>query len=207
MTSETRQFAGLTGNFTLSYEYNLAGALKAFTDHAGSRVDYAFNSGGMLTAVTGSGAHSTPTYLSNIAYRAWGAIKDLDFGNGAHQQLNFNSRLQNSSTSLSNGTVNATWTFNYYADGKIQKVTDSQNPIFDRAFDYDHIGRLQEVRTGSEARGGSTPDGPFKQTYTYDVWENTLRAIIGSGPAACKATVLRSLTISGSSGHMTMKEI
>src|SRR5687767_15966540 len=56
----------------------------------------------------------------------------------------------------------------------IQKVTDSQNPIFDRAFDYDHIGRLQEVRTGSEARGGSTPDGPFKQTYTYDVWENTI---------------------------------
>ena len=173
LTSEIRQFAGLAGNFTLSYEYNLAGALKAFTDHAGSRVNYAFNNAGMLTAVTGSGAHSIPTYMSNIAYRAWGGIKDLDFGNGAHQHLNFNSRLQNSSMSLSNGTVNANWTFNYHADGKIQKVTDSQNPIFDRAFDYDHIGRLQEVRTGSEARGGSTPDGPFKQTYTYDVWENT----------------------------------
>jgi YD repeat-containing protein len=174
LTSESRQFTGLTGNFTLSYEYNLAGALKAFTDHAGSRVNYSFNNAGMLTAVTGSGAHSIPTYMSNITYRAWGAITDLDFGNGAHQHLNFNSRLQNSSMSLSNGSISSTWNFDYYADGKIQKVTDSQNPIFDRAFDYDHIGRLQEARTGSEARGGSTPDGPFKQTYTYDVWENTI---------------------------------
>jgi YD repeat-containing protein len=173
LTSETRQFAGLTGNFTLSYEYNLAGALKAFTDHAGSRIDYAFNNAGILTAVTGSGAHSTPSYISNIGYRAWGAIKDMDFGNGAHQHLNFNSRLRNTSMTLSNGSISATWIFDHYADGKLQKVTDIQNPIFDRAFDYDHVGRLQEARTGSEARGGTTADGPFKQTYTYDVWENT----------------------------------
>jgi YD repeat-containing protein len=173
LTSETRQFTGLSGSFTLSYEYNLAGALKAFTDHAGSRVDYGFNNAGMLTGVTGSGAHSIPTYLSNIAYRAWGAIKDMDFASSAHQHLNFNSRLRNTSTTLSDGGISATWNLDYYADGKLQKVTDSQNPIFDRAFDYDHVGRLQEARTGSEARGGSTPDGPFKQTYTYDVWENT----------------------------------
>jgi YD repeat-containing protein len=173
LTSETRLFSGLSGSFTLSYEYNLAGALKAFTDHAGSRVDYAFNSVGVLTAVTGLGAHSIPTYLSNIAYRASGAIKDMDFGNGAHQHLNFNSRLRNTSMTLSNGSISASWDFDYYADGKIRKVTDSQNPIFDRAFDYDYIGRVQEVRTGSEARGGSTADGPFKQAYAYDVWENT----------------------------------
>jgi YD repeat-containing protein len=177
LTSETRQFTGLTGSFTLNYEYNLAGNVKAFTDHAGSRVDYGFNNVGALTSVTGSGAHSIPIYLSNIAYRAWGAIKDMDFGNGAHQHLNFNSRLRNTSMTLSNGSISATWSFDYYADGKLQRVTDSQNPIFDRAFDYDHIGRLQEVRTGSEARGGSTPDGPFKQSYTYDVWENTTARI------------------------------
>jgi hypothetical protein len=58
--------------------------LKAFTDHTGSRVDYVFNNAGMLTGVTGSGAHSMPTYLANISYRAWGAIKELDFGNGMH---------------------------------------------------------------------------------------------------------------------------
>jgi hypothetical protein len=173
LSSETRQFTGLTGDYAISYEYNLAGALKALTDHAGSRVDYAFNNAGNLTSVTGSGVHSVPTYASNFLYRAWGGIKDFDFGNGAHQHLTFNSRLQNTSMSLSNGSISANWTFDYYGDGKIQKVTDSQNPIFDRAFDYDQVGRLQQLRTGAEARGGTTADGPFKQTYNYDVWENT----------------------------------
>jgi YD repeat-containing protein len=173
LTSETRQFTGLSGSYTISYEYNLGGALKAITDHVGSRVNYVFNNAGNLTSVTGSGAHSTPTYASNFLYRAWGGIKDFDFGNGAHQHLTFNSRLQTTSMSLSNGSISANWTFDYYDDGGIQKVTDSQNPIFDRAFNYDHIGRLQEARTGSEARGGTTIDGPFKQTYNYDVWENT----------------------------------
>jgi YD repeat-containing protein len=173
LTSETRQFTGLSGNYTLSYEYNLAGALKAFTDHVGSRVDYVFNTAGRLTAVNGSGTHSVPAYASNLAYRASGAIKDFDYGNGVHQHLNFNSRLQNTSLTLSLGASNSTWSFAYYGDGKLQKITDSNNPVFDRAFVYDHVGRLQEARTGSEARGGTTADGPFKQTYSYDVWENT----------------------------------
>lgn len=173
LISETRQFTGLSSNYMISYQYNLAGALKAITDPAGSRVDYSFNNSGNLTSVTGSGAHSVPTYASNFLYRAWGGIKDFDFGNGAHQHLTFNSRLQNTSMALSNGSISASWTFDYYGDGKIQKVTDSQNPIFDRAFDYDQVGRLQQLRTGAEARGGTTADGPFKQTYNYDVWENT----------------------------------
>ncbi len=173
LISETRQFAGRSGSYTISYEYSVSGALSAITDHAGSRVNYTFSNAGNLTAVTGSGAHSFPTYASNFLYRAWGGIRDFDFGNGVHQHLTFNSRLQNTSMSLSNGSINTNWTFDYYDDGKIRKVTDSQNPLFDRAFDYDHIGRLKEVRTGSEARGGTTPDGPFKQTYNYDVWENT----------------------------------
>lgn len=184
LTSETRQFTGLSGSFTLSYEYNLAGALKAVTDHVGSRVDYVFNNVGLLTSVTGSGPNSLPAYLSNIAYRAWGAIKDMDSGDGTHQHLNFNSRLRNTSLTLSAPSISTTWSFDYYGDGKLQKVTDSHNPVFDRAFDYDQVGRLQEARTGSEARGGSTPDGPFKQNYTYDVWENTTSRTyrIWSGP-------------------------
>jgi len=113
------------------------------------------------------------TYMSNITYRASGAIKDLDFGNGAHQHMNFDSRLRNTSLNLYKGSLSASWTFEHYADGKLRKVTDSNNGVFDRAFDYDHVGRLQEARTGSEARGGTTADGPFKQTYGYDVWENT----------------------------------
>lgn len=173
LTSEARQFTGLSGSFMLTYEYNLAGALKSFMDHVGSRVNYNFNTVGMLTSVTGSGAHSASTYASNFAYRASGAIKDFDYGNGVHQHHNFNSRTLNTSLSLTLGSSTSNWNYDYYADGKLQKVSDTDNPVFDRAFDYDQVGRLVQARTGSEARGGSTADGPFKQTYGYDVWENT----------------------------------
>ena len=174
LTAEIRQFNGLSGSFILSYEYNLAGGLKALTDHVGSRVDYAYNTAGLLTTVSGSGTHSLPTYASNFVYRARGAIKDFDYGNGIHQHLNFNSRLRNTSLTLTYSSSISTWSFDYYADSKLRKVTDSANSIFDRAYDYDHVGRLQQARTGNEARGGNAPDGPFKQTYAYDVWENTV---------------------------------
>jgi YD repeat-containing protein len=178
LLSETKQFSGSnapSGNYALGYGYNYAGELTAITDPTGSRVDYGFDSTGRLTSVTGSGVNSAPTYAANFAYRAWGAIKDFDFGNGLHQHLNFNSRLQNTSLALSNvnsiGTM--TWNYDYYNDGKLLRVTDSAAPNFDRFFDYDHEGRMSNALTGTEARGGTTADGPFKQSYGYDVWENT----------------------------------
>lgn len=55
LTSETRQFSGLNGSFAFSYEYNLAGALKSFTDHTGSHVEYGHNTAGALATVNGRG--------------------------------------------------------------------------------------------------------------------------------------------------------
>lgn len=50
---------------------------------------------------------------------------------------------------------------------------------FDRAHSYDHVGRLKEAYTGTEARefvNGQTPsgvqDGPYRQSYTYDAFGN-----------------------------------
>jgi YD repeat-containing protein len=176
MTSETRSFNGLNGTFTLSYEYTLSGELKAITDPVGSRVDYAYDNSGRLTSATGSGPISASVYASNFGYRAWGAVKDFDFGNGVHQHLGFNSRLQNTAIGLSNlnSGASVSWTNQYYADGKLSTVSDSNDPRFDRAFDYDHAGRIAHALTGSEARGGTTADGPFRQSYSYDVWENAV---------------------------------
>jgi YD repeat-containing protein len=178
LQSETRQFSGSgapAGNYTLSYDYNLVGELKTIIDPTGSRVDYEIDSAGRLLSVSGSGANSAPTYANHFLYRAWGAIKDFDFGNGVHQHLNFNNRLQNTALALSNvntlGTMS--WTYDYYSDGRLSRVTDSAAPNFDRYFDYDHEGRVLNALTGSEARGGTTADGPFRQSYNYDVWENT----------------------------------
>jgi YD repeat-containing protein len=72
LQSEMRQFAGISGNFMLSYEYNLAGALKAIVDPTGSRVDYGYDASARLSSVTGSGANSVPTYATGFGYRLLG---------------------------------------------------------------------------------------------------------------------------------------
>jgi hypothetical protein len=46
------------------------------------------------------------------------------------------------------------------------------------AFAYDHAGRLKEAYSGREARGlpATTPaDSPFRQSFSYDVWNNMSR--------------------------------
>jgi YD repeat-containing protein len=176
MTSETRQFSGLSGNFTLAYEYTLLGQLKSITDPVGSRVDYSYDGANRLTSATGSGPISASVYAFNFGYRASGAVKDFDFGNGVHQHLDFNSRLQNTALGLSNiaSSGSVSWTNQYYADGKLSTVSDSADSRFDRAFDYDHVGRISNALTGSEARGANTADGPFRQSYSYDAWENSV---------------------------------
>ena len=42
LTSETRQFSGLTGSYALSYIYNLAGELTRVTDPTGAQVNYVY---------------------------------------------------------------------------------------------------------------------------------------------------------------------
>lgn len=189
MTSETRQFTGLAGSFALSYDYTISGQLKSITDHTGSQASYSYDLMGRLLGVSGSGANSAPSYVANYRYRAWGAVKDFDYGDGVHQHIDYNARQQGTRLILSNlqgcqwqwqtqtcsyYNYDMTWDYNYYADGHLWKVNETNDPRFDRFYDYDHLGRLKDARTGSEARGGTTPDGPYRQTYDYDAWENTI---------------------------------
>src|SRR5205814_9935026 len=58
-------------------------------------------------------------------------------------------------------------------------LSDAQNyGIQDRAYQYDHAGRLKEAYSGTDARnilGGvvsNVGDGPYRQSYTYDEWNN-----------------------------------
>jgi YD repeat-containing protein len=191
VTSETHQLSGLSASYTLAYEYNLAGALKTVTDQsAGTSVGYVFDSAGRLTGVTGSGFGSFSQLASNSKYRASGALRHEEYGNGTEVNLNYNGRMQvthyalDGVKSLGTGqTLPEGADALYYNDGSLKFASNFfsdtfDNGLQDRAFAYDHSGRIATAASGTEARdlrdgtNSNVADGPFKQIYTHDAWDN-----------------------------------
>ncbi|HEY2962507.1 MAG TPA: hypothetical protein VGJ37_08845, partial [Pyrinomonadaceae bacterium] len=185
MTSETQIFTGLSGSYTLTYGYNLAGGLTSVAEPSqfSAVVNYSYDSIGRLAAVTGSGGLSTQL-LTGIQYRASGAMKHAAYGDGPQINVTYDARLLPTRYEMSNvylsyliypgyytvGTENQ-----YYADGRLRCAHDLQDGNFDRAFAFDHAGRLKEGYTGLEARGlppNNPADSPYRQSYSYDVWNN-----------------------------------
>ncbi|HEY2961020.1 MAG TPA: hypothetical protein VGJ37_01290, partial [Pyrinomonadaceae bacterium] len=188
MSSETTNFTGLSGSYTLSYAYNLAGSLTSLAEPSqfGAVVSYSYDALGRLTAVNGSGGISAQI-LTGLQYRAWGALKHANYGDGPQVNVTYNARLQPTRYELSNvylspliypGYYTVGSENEYYSDGRLRYARDLQDGNFDRAFAFDHAGRLKEAYTGREARGlppSNPADSPYRQSYSYDVWNNMAR--------------------------------
>jgi hypothetical protein len=165
-------------------------------------VNYTYDSVGMLSSVTGSGYTNASQFANNFQYRAWGAVKHFNIGfdwwNGTSSltpaDLWYNGRMQLSHFKLDhpNGAAGGIFdsTYQYYADGKPQFISDIRAwPIqqgwpptenmhqFDRGYKYDQLGRLTVGLTGDEARGGTNPDGPYKESDQYDAWHNMTQRV------------------------------
>jgi YD repeat-containing protein len=193
LTSEDKQFAGLSGTYTLSYQYNLAGALKQVTDQAaGASFTYSLDNVGRVTAITGSGLGTSSPLASGMQYRAWGALKGMSYGNGMSVTFSYNSRGLVTHYGIGGVTQDGQYgavahgsDFDYYADGRVKYASDlftdaliyDNYRLHDRAYSYDHVGRLQEAYSGSEANQfeygtASGVEGAFRQSYSYDAFDN-----------------------------------
>ncbi len=188
LISETRAFANV-GTYTIGYDYNLAGELKRITDPSGAYTDYSFDSAGRLSAITGAGL-GTSQFVSSMQYRAWGTLKSVAYGNGTTASFNYNPRGLPTHYSISGVRESSNaplepqgGDFQYYADGQIKFVNDlrtdaTANGLHDRAYAYDQIGRIKEAYSGYEARdflngtNSGIQDGAFRQSYSYDPWNN-----------------------------------
>jgi YD repeat-containing protein len=170
MTSETRNISSV-GSFTLTYnDYNFAGELKTFTDSTGVTINYGFDTLGRVNSVTGSNVlvGGVTTYASGFAYRATGNLKQISTG-GQTATMGYDWRLQANSFSIP-GVVNET--FEYAGDGRLSFLHNTTDNKFDRAFTYDHVGRLVEVSSGGLARNDSG-DVPMYETFYYSTFNNT----------------------------------
>lgn len=180
MTSETVDFDALANNLTIGYTYSLGGGLKSITDPFSSTVNYTNDRGGRLTAVTGTAyaQNTTGDYASNIKYRAFGQVKQMDYDlpNGDSQiKLEYDSRLRvNHSEATQAGSSSSFLMkadFSYLADSRMQAKNDLLADAWDRTNKYDFAGRLAFNQFGmGTATGGQGTKLVYEQTIQYDAF-------------------------------------
>lgn len=170
LESETRTFTGV-GVFPLSYQYNLAGELIKLTDSTNMSINYALDTTGRLTQVTGSDNlyAGISNYASNFQYRAWGGLKSMTDGKGYTSSLVYNAKLQPTHFEISGSVVSQN--YDYYDDGRMSFVHSATDNAFDRSYSYDHASRLTLVKSGGQARGDSGTS-PFYEAFSYDPFSN-----------------------------------
>jgi YD repeat-containing protein len=201
MTSETKTLPGLStpSSFTLSYMYAVGGQLKKVTDEtAGSSFSTTYDSAGRLSGVSGVGYNNTATqFVTQAQYRAWGALKSATYGNGTSLSQSYDAKGLITGYAVSGFTkpwlspqpapYSVGASFQYYLDGQLKfasnVVTDPDQPdghIIDRAYAYDHAGRMKEAYSGAEARdfvsgtNSGVADGPYRESFAYDAWNQML---------------------------------
>jgi YD repeat-containing protein len=172
LTSETRNFTDTTpvlnASFTLNYDYYLSDALKTYNDTTGTSLAYGYDQAGQLESLTGGGT----SYVTSADYRAWGAAKQINYGNTKQLTVSYNTRLQMTRTTVA-GVLDRS--YEYHDDGRVKYAHDFTDNKLDRSFFYDHVGRISGAFTGFEARTGGQQSegyGPYRQTYSYDTWGN-----------------------------------
>jgi len=188
MTSETRNFnfPDFNHTYTISYGYNLSGLLTSVTDPTNAQVSYNYDQAGRLTSMPATGYTGVTQFLSNEQYRAFGGMKHATLGNSVQADLTYNSRMQIGQYQASGfhdpntgAPYNMGATMSYYADGRTNTAFDLNDAKFDRKYDFDLSARLSEAYSGVEAHGQPAPplnqaNSPYRQSYTYDEWNNVL---------------------------------
>ncbi|MCU1265081.1 MAG: hypothetical protein JWM21_1399 [Acidobacteria bacterium] len=188
LTSETKYFNGLAGSYTAGYAYNLAGDLKTLTYNNGSTITYGIDADGRTTSVTGSAYGGVTDYVSNITYRASDQPKGIAFGNGTLLEMSYTSRLQllryNMRSYVYQGQRYDTHKVDhqYNPNGSLLYAHDITYERFDRAYNYDQVGRLAAAYTGAEARAfvnqpSSSEWGPYRQYYQFNAWGDMIGRI------------------------------
>ena len=180
LSSETRTISDpappyLNASFTLTYDYNLAGSLKKITDPWNVTINYGIDTAGRLASVTGLN-YGVSQFINSIGYRAWGAPKQVAYGNGRTASMNYNSRLQTSHFEIPNaGGLQGVMSidYQYHADGRLRYSHNILDPRFDRSYQYDHATRIVTALSGAEARGEpATTDRPYNESFTYDAFDH-----------------------------------
>lgn len=182
LTSETRSFTGV-GSYSLSYGYNLSGELNSITNPWSAQVGYSYDKIGRPSSVSGSGYAAVSSYVSSMAYRAFG-LKGMSYSNGRTLSVQYDNRMRPTQWNIP-GVMGWNYSYSYFGEntGRVTYAQNINDSTLDRSYDYDQLGRLIVSRSGGQARyhlgitSTEVTDGPYGQSYLYDQWGNmTTRA-------------------------------
>ncbi|NOT49244.1 MAG: hypothetical protein HOP17_16055 [Acidobacteria bacterium] len=176
LTSETKTFTGLSGNFTTSYSYQISGKLKSVTDAFGADVYYNDDKAGRTTSITGTDFLDVTTYASNIKFRAFGGVKEMTYGSSDNSVVSyqFDNRLRVSSSqstsSVQSGGFVRKANYEYLADGNMKKADNIVDHRFDQTNRYDFAGRLTSNEFGIVTNSQNEQVPAYAQTISYDAF-------------------------------------
>jgi RHS repeat-associated protein len=176
LTSETRTFNGLAGSYTLSYTYGLGGQLKSITNPWSAQVGYGYDKVGRPSNVTGANYAGVSSYVSSVAYRAFG-LKQVSYANGRTLSVQYDNRMRTTEWSTP-GVLRMQYNYTWQQDGRVGFARNLDDETLDRYYGYDHLGRLTVSRSGNEARLAiqeQVPliqNGPYSHGYSYDKFGN-----------------------------------
>jgi RHS repeat-associated protein len=126
-----------------------------------------------------SSTYGSANYISGVQHRAFGAPKQISYGNSRTLAVNYDNRLRPTRWDVP-GVLGSDYEYreNTFRTTFARSRTDS---TLDRWYAYDHVGRLTISRSGSEARAAygepfnGQYDGPYSMGIFYDVWGNITR--------------------------------
>jgi len=140
-----------------------------------NRINYAYNSVGALSGVgtdlIGSDPNTTTNVLNSLTFRANGAIKSLNYGNGRRLQMGYNANRQQPISMKVDRVSNPSdkvldYVYEYYdPEGKnnnrIRKMIDGTDGAYTTEYIYDDYNRLTNATAGA-----------YFKLYDYDRWGN-----------------------------------
>ncbi len=65
-------------------------------------------------------------------------------------------------------------TYAFHNDGQVRLETDVLNSKFNRSYMFDHVGRIQQARSGAEATGATSTAAniPYTNDFEYNGFDN-----------------------------------
>ncbi len=162
-------------SYSMSYGYNLAGAMTSQAYPSGRIVTTSYDNAGRLSSVSGQKAGETnKTYASQLSYSSHAAVTEMKLGNNLWEHTIFNTTLQPTEIGLGTqpGSVErlklsyAYGTTANNGNAQSQTITVASGPTLSQSYTYDELNRL---KSAVETNGATQS---WKQIYVYDRYGN-----------------------------------